>query len=39
MTTVIVADASAAVKWYVPEIYTLEAEKLLGGSYEIHAPE
>jgi predicted nucleic acid-binding protein len=35
----IVADASVAVKWYVTEIYTPEAEKLLDGSYEIHAPE
>lgn len=36
---IVVADASMAVKWYVPEIYTSEAEKLLNGSYEIHAPE
>lgn len=35
----IVADASVAVKWYVTEIYTAEAEKLLDGSREIHAPE
>ncbi len=34
-----VADASVAVKWYVPEINTPEAEKLLNGSYELHAPE
>ncbi len=39
MKTVIVADASVSIKWYVPEIHTLEAEKLLDGSYEIHAPE
>lgn len=36
---IIVADASVAVKWYVTEIYTTEADKLLDGSYEIHAPE
>lgn len=36
---IIVSDASVAVKWYASEIYTLEAEKLLNGSYEIHAPE
>lgn len=36
---IIVADASVAVKWYVAEIYTPEAEKLLDGLYEIHAPE
>lgn len=35
----IVADASVAVKWYVAENYTPEAEILLDGSYEIHAPE
>ena len=38
MTTVVV-DASVAVKWYVPEVHTLEAEKLLNNTYEIHAPE
>jgi predicted nucleic acid-binding protein len=36
---IIVADASVSVKWYVTEINTPEAEKLLNGSYEIHAPE
>lgn len=36
---IVVADASVAIKWYAPEIHTLEAEKLLSGSYEIHAPE
>lgn len=36
---IIVTDASAVVKWYVSEIYTPEAEKLLVGIYEIHAPE
>ena len=36
---IIVADASVAVKWYVSEIYTAEAEKLLDASYEIHASE
>ena len=35
----IITDASVAVKWYVSEIYTAEAEKLLDTSYEIHAPE
>lgn len=35
----IITDASVAVKWYVSEIYTAEAEKLLDASYEIHAPE
>jgi predicted nucleic acid-binding protein len=36
---IIVADASVSVKWYVTEIHTPEAEKLLSGAYEIHAPE
>lgn len=36
---IIVSDASVAVKWYVAEIYTPEAEKLLDGTFEIHAPE
>ena len=36
---IIVADASVSIKWYVTEIYTTEAEKLLDGTYEIHAPE
>ena len=35
----IITNASVAVKWYVSEIYTAEAEKLLDASYEIHAPE
>ena len=35
----VVADASVAVKWYISENFTTEAEKLLDGSYEIHAPE
>ncbi|MCP9492903.1 MAG: type II toxin-antitoxin system VapC family toxin [Pyrinomonadaceae bacterium MAG19_C2-C3] len=37
--TIVVADASVAVKWYAPEVHTLEAEKLLNNTYEIHAPE
>lgn len=35
----VVADASVAIKWYVSENFTTRAEKLLDGSYEIHAPE
>ncbi len=34
-----VIDASLAVKWYVAENYTAEAEKLLDGSFDLHAPE
>ncbi len=36
---ILVVDASVAVKWYVPEINTPEAEKLLNGSYDLQAPE
>lgn len=35
----IVVDASVAVKWYVQENYTTEAERLLDGSFDLRAPE
>lgn len=35
----IVPDASVAIKWYITEVHTLEAEKLLSNPYELHAPE
>jgi len=35
----VVVDASVAVKWYVPEIHTDIAERLLTDKYELHAPE
>jgi predicted nucleic acid-binding protein len=34
-----VLDASVAVKWYIPEIYSGAAERLLAGVYVLHAPE
>jgi len=34
-----VVDASAAVKWYVPEDDSDAAETLLDGSHELHAPD
>jgi predicted nucleic acid-binding protein len=34
-----VVDASVAVKWYIPEIYEQEADRLLKGRHEMHAPE
>jgi predicted nucleic acid-binding protein len=34
-----VVDASVAVKWYVPEIHSVEAERLLDPAYELHAPD
>ena len=36
---IVVVDASVAVKWYVKEIHDAEAELLLGGDFELHAPE
>jgi predicted nucleic acid-binding protein len=36
---IFVVDASVAVKWFVPESHTSEAEKLLSGEYQLHAPE
>lgn len=35
----IVIDASVLIKWYVPEIHSLDAELLVGREFEIHAPE
>jgi predicted nucleic acid-binding protein len=34
-----VVDASIAVKWYVPEVHSVEAERLLDPAYELHAPD
>ncbi|HVF27509.1 MAG TPA: type II toxin-antitoxin system VapC family toxin [Pyrinomonadaceae bacterium] len=34
-----VVDASVSVKWYVPENYEQEAERLLNGAHDLHAPE
>jgi predicted nucleic acid-binding protein len=34
-----VVDASVAVKWYVPENYSVEAERLLDHTHELHAPD
>ena len=34
-----VVDASVAVKWYIPEVYSNEAEKLLDSEHLLHAPE
>ncbi|MBA2333508.1 MAG: type II toxin-antitoxin system VapC family toxin [Blastocatellia bacterium] len=35
----VVLDASVAIKWYIKEKNLFEAEKLLNGYYELHAPE
>jgi Predicted nucleic acid-binding protein, contains PIN domain len=35
----IVPDASVAIKWYINEVHTSSAEKLLDGTHELHAPE
>ncbi|MEO5860277.1 MAG: type II toxin-antitoxin system VapC family toxin [Pyrinomonadaceae bacterium] len=34
-----VVDASVAVKWYVPEIFEVEATQLFKGRHELHVPE
>lgn len=34
-----VVDASVAVKWYVPEIHSAQAERLLDQANELHAPD
>jgi predicted nucleic acid-binding protein len=34
-----VVDASVAVKWYVPENYSAEAERLLNPAHDLHAPD
>ena len=34
-----VAGASIAVKWYVPEIHTEAAARLLDPAHELHAPD
>jgi predicted nucleic acid-binding protein len=34
-----VVDASVAVKWYVPEIHSVAAERLLDPAYDLHAPD
>jgi predicted nucleic acid-binding protein len=34
-----VVDASVAVKWYVPENHSDDAERLLDPANELHAPE
>jgi predicted nucleic acid-binding protein len=34
-----IVDASVAVKWYVPEIHSKAAEKLLSGNNDLHAPD
>lgn len=34
-----VVDASVSVKWYVPELFEKEADKILNGSHDLHAPE
>ena len=35
----IVIDASVLIKWYLPEIHSLEAELLVNDLFEIQAPE
>ena len=37
--TVLVVDASVAIKWFTPEIYTPAAERLLASPAEFAAPD
>lgn len=34
-----VADASVVVKWFIPEVHAEAARRLLGGSFEMTAPD
>ena len=38
MTTAVI-DSSVAVKWFVPEVFSEEASRLLDGSWELLAPD
>lgn len=35
----LVVDASVAIKWYVPEVYSKESIRLLNPSFELHVPD
>lgn len=35
----VVVDASVAVKWYLPEPHSAAAERLLGGGFQLLAPD
>lgn len=37
--TLVIVDASVAIKWYVPEIHHAEARQLLDGSFTLQAPD
>ena len=37
--TAYVADASVAIKWFISEMYTPEALRLLDGTHEVAAPD
>lgn len=36
---IVVVDASVAIKWFIPEDHTSEAELLLTDDFQLHAPE
>ena len=38
-TTTLIVDASVAIKWYVPEVHTDIAQRLVEESWTLHAPE
>lgn len=35
----LVVDASVAIKWFLPEIHSMESRQLLNGDYELLAPD
>ncbi|HAK89729.1 MAG: hypothetical protein A2077_04935 [Nitrospirae bacterium GWC2_46_6] len=35
----LVVDASVAIKWYVPEVYSKESIKLLSPAFELYVPD
>ena len=37
--TRVVVDASVAIKWFVPEIYSVSAQRLLHADFELLAPD
>lgn len=36
---ILVVDAGVAAKWFIPEIFEVEASRLISGEYELHAPD
>jgi len=39
MTTKFVVDASVAMKWFIPEVHSAAAERLLHSRFDVSAPD